>query len=72
MVPAPDGLTLDGLNISQETMEELLRVDSGDWLAETEQTGMFFEKFGSRFPEELRQEHMRLSQRLGAVAGAGR
>ena len=72
MVPASDGLTLEGLNISPETMEELLRVDAGDWLAETEQTGAFFEKFGNRFPEELRQEHAQLSKRLGVVAGASR
>jgi phosphoenolpyruvate carboxykinase (GTP) len=72
MVPASDGLTLDGLNISPKTMEELLRVDAGDWQAETEQTGAFFEKFGDRFPEELRQEHAKLSKRLGVVAGASR
>jgi len=72
MVPASDGLTLEGLNISSGTMEELLRVDAGDWQAETEQAGAFFEKFGSRFPEELRQEHAQLSKRLGVVAGANR
>ncbi len=34
-VPTRDALTLDGLNISEKTMEELLRVDPSDWAART-------------------------------------
>jgi len=66
MVPTKDALTLDGLNISPETMADLLSVDPADWLAETEQTGAFFEKFGDRFPQALREEHTQLRKRLGA------
>ena len=51
-----------------ETMKELLRVDTADWVNETEQTGDFFKIFGSRFPKELRDEHAQLSKRLGVVA----
>ncbi len=69
-VPARGALTLDGLNVSQDTMEELLRVDAADWLVESQGTAAFFEKFGPRFPKELRDEHTQLEKRLGIVAGA--
>ena len=70
-VPTQDALTLDGLNISRETMNELLRVDPSDWAKENEDTATFFKKFGNDLPKELRQEHDQLVRRLGAVASAG-
>ncbi|HEX2713913.1 MAG TPA: phosphoenolpyruvate carboxykinase (GTP) [Candidatus Acidoferrales bacterium] len=63
-VPTPDTLTLDGLNISRDTMEELMRVNPDDWQAELEASAKFFEQFGKRLPEELRQEHEQLGRRL--------
>jgi len=63
-VPTPNSLTLDGLSLSRESLEELLRVDAADWVAEEEATGKFFEKFGKRLPEEIRKEHKALSDRL--------
>ncbi|HEY4742550.1 MAG TPA: phosphoenolpyruvate carboxykinase (GTP) [Candidatus Acidoferrales bacterium] len=59
-VPAPGSLTLDGLNISREALNELLRVDPVDWATETESSGAFLAKFGDRLPAELRQEHEKL------------
>jgi len=69
-VPAPGSLTLDGLDISADTMEQLLRVDTNVWADEHEGIGKFFEKFGKRLPEELRQEQEKLGQRLQHVAVA--
>jgi phosphoenolpyruvate carboxykinase (GTP) len=69
-VPAPGALDLKGLDISDETMQKLLDVDAGVWADEHEAIGKFFEKFGSRLPEELRQEHEKLGQRLQRVAVA--
>ena len=63
-VPTPNSLTLDGLSLSRETLDELLRVDATDWVAEEEATGKFFEKFGKRLPEAIREEHKALSDRL--------
>ena len=71
-VPTADALTLDGLDISREAMEELLRVNPVDWVAETEETGVFFEKFGDRLPGELREQHAQLAGRLGISAKAMR
>jgi aspartate/methionine/tyrosine aminotransferase len=55
-VPADDSLDLAGLAVSDETMEKLLAVDSGEWLAETESVAEFFTQFGDRFPRELREQ----------------
>ena len=63
-VPTPDGLTLDGLEVSRSTMEELLRVSPADWTTELEDTKKFFEQFGRRLPPELHEEHAQLAQRF--------
>jgi phosphoenolpyruvate carboxykinase (GTP) len=69
-VPPPGGLDVKGLDISEETMQKLLNVDPSVWADEHEAIGKFFEKFGSRLPEELHQEHEKLGQRLQRVAVA--
>jgi len=69
-VPAPGSLTLDGLNISPETMEKLLHVDTSVWADEHDAIAKFFEKFGKRLPGELQQEQEKLGQRLQHVAVA--
>jgi phosphoenolpyruvate carboxykinase (GTP) len=67
-VPTPDAMTLDGLSIAPEKLRELLRVDPADWTQELEGIGKFFERFGRRLPDELRQEQKELAQRLGRAA----
>jgi phosphoenolpyruvate carboxykinase (GTP) len=69
-VPTPNGLTLDRLNISRENIEELLRVNPEDWEEDLADSNEFFQKFGSRLPHELREEHEKLSRRLDRVSGA--
>jgi phosphoenolpyruvate carboxykinase (GTP) len=71
-VPARGALTLDGLNISPETVDELLHVDPEDWEQELADTNEFFQKFGNRLPGELRDEHDKLTRRLGRSAGVTR
>jgi phosphoenolpyruvate carboxykinase (GTP) len=72
LVPTPDALTLDGLDISPAAVEELLRVHAADWLNEAAETKAFLARFADRLPRELMQEHGRLVQRLGRSVGAGR
>ena len=67
-VPTPNGITLDGLDVSPETMRELLRVDSSDWANEHADVGKFFERFGDRLPDEIREEHARLGERLHQIS----
>jgi phosphoenolpyruvate carboxykinase (GTP) len=63
-VPTPKSLMLDGLSISPDTLGELLSVDPSAWAEESRAVGKFFEEFGDRLPEPLRQEHRALNERL--------
>ena len=69
-VPTRHALTLDGLDISPETVQELLRVDPADWQKEAEEVGKFFTKFGDRLPAKISDERLRLSERLNLVTSA--
>ena len=71
-VPAMNGLTLDGLKISNEVLNELLRVNPQDWESEIGDTKDFFAKFGNRLPREIREEHEELARRFSRVAGVAR
>jgi phosphoenolpyruvate carboxykinase (GTP) len=63
-VPARNALTLDGLQISSEAVDELLRVNPEDWEDDLADSRQLFDKFGGRLPRELREEHEKLSRRL--------
>ena len=69
-VPTRTGLTLDGLKISSEAIDELLRVNAEDWESELGDTKQFFDKFSDRLPRELLEEHRRLSQRFQRTVSA--
>ena len=71
-VPAANALTLDGLNITPQQMDQLLEVNPEDWEQELADTSEFFQKFGNRLPDELRREHHNLTTRFDRVAGAAR
>src|SRR5580658_9186381 len=71
-VPAPNALTLDGLNIAPDAVEELLRVAPEDWEQELVDSKEFLQKFGDRLPRAIRDEHDKLSGRLGSAAGVAR
>jgi phosphoenolpyruvate carboxykinase (GTP) len=71
-VPSRNALTLDGMNLSPQTVDELLRVDPMDWEQELVDSKEFLQKFGSRLPREIREEHDKLSGRLGHSAGVAR
>jgi phosphoenolpyruvate carboxykinase (GTP) len=63
-VPAKNGLTLDGVKISNEALDELLSVNPADWEPEMEDTKQFFAKFGDRLPREIREEQEKLARRF--------
>jgi phosphoenolpyruvate carboxykinase (GTP) len=67
-LPTPQSLDLSGLNLPEESLRRLLSVDVEAWTHELADMKAFFEKFGSRLPEELWQEHDRLSHRLSLEA----
>jgi len=63
-IPTAESLTLDGMQISRDALDELLRIDPGDWADETRATGEFLAKFGDRLPAAIREEHQALASRL--------
>ncbi|TMP90036.1 MAG: phosphoenolpyruvate carboxykinase (GTP) [Verrucomicrobia bacterium] len=63
-VPAKNGMTLDGMKISDEALSELLSVNTADWENELEDSKQFLMKFGARLPQEIREEHAKVSKRF--------
>jgi phosphoenolpyruvate carboxykinase (GTP) len=64
-MPTPDALNLDGLNLSRDTIEQLLRVSKDEWKTETDNQKTFYDGFGVRVPQGIRQEFDALRKRLG-------
>ena len=64
LVPAPGSLDLEGLDITKEQMDELLRVDNSEWRAEVPLIHEHFAKFGERLPSELAAQVDALEHRL--------
>jgi phosphoenolpyruvate carboxykinase (GTP) len=63
-VPAPGAIDLDGLDVSKEDMEELLRVDASEWKAELPLIREHFDTFGSHLPSELYDSLADLERRV--------
>jgi len=69
-VPAKNGLTLDGIKVSDEALNELLRVNPEEWEAEMEDSKQFLSKFGKRLPRQISEEHDKLARRFQRVVTA--
>jgi len=69
-VPAAGALDLDGLDMSPEALEELLRVEPADWKAQLPQVREHFAQFGDRLPPALREQLDALERRLAGGSAA--
>jgi phosphoenolpyruvate carboxykinase (GTP) len=69
-VPAKNGLTLDGLKVSDEALNELLHVNPEDWEPEMEDSRQFLSKFGARLPRQIDEEQEKLARRFQRVVSA--
>jgi len=69
-VPTPSSLTLDGLSISRDTLNELLAVNPNDWAEEEKAVDQFFARLGSHLPAALCQEQKALASRLSGASVA--
>ncbi len=63
-VPTRDSLDTSGLDLTDEQLDLLLRVDPQVWKEEAGLIPPDYEKFGDRLPQELWDEHRALVQRL--------
>jgi phosphoenolpyruvate carboxykinase (GTP) len=66
LVPAKGAIETEGLNVSEEQMEELLTVDPEELATSVPAIHEHFAQFGDRLPPELREELGRLQERLEA------
>jgi phosphoenolpyruvate carboxykinase (GTP) len=64
-VPAAGAIDTEGLDISEEAMTELLKVDAEEWRAQLPQMKEHFASFGDRLPDALRTQLKTLEERLG-------
>ena len=55
-VPEIDDLDMEGLDISKETLADLLNVDKDIWKDEAAGIEEFYKKFGDRLPAELKKQ----------------
>ncbi len=71
-LPTMDALDLSGLDMDQDAIAELLRVEIDNWLGELPSMRELYERFGDKVPAELHQEindlQTRLEQAKQAVA----
>lgn len=64
LVPCEGGIDIDGLDVTDEQMNELLNVDSEDWLSEIESIREHYKRFEEKLPQVLAEELDALESRL--------
>ncbi|MFI4859968.1 MAG: phosphoenolpyruvate carboxykinase (GTP) [Phycisphaerales bacterium JB063] len=64
MLPTPASLDLDGLDMPEKDLAELLEVDAGMWLQQIPSFRAHYAKFGEKLPKRLADQLDQLEQRL--------
>lgn len=66
--PKPEDINIEGLDITVDTIKELLSVDKASWLEDIDREGTgieaFYAKFGNKLPAEMRKQLDALKARL--------
>jgi phosphoenolpyruvate carboxykinase (GTP) len=65
VVPRPEDLDLDGLDMSADKVAAALEIDNDAWKAEVPGIREYFERFGDRMPQQLVDQLDELEARLG-------
>ncbi|MEO8746375.1 MAG: phosphoenolpyruvate carboxykinase (GTP) [Rhodanobacter sp.] len=68
IVPGPGELHMDGLDLDQAHLRELLAVDNAGWQAEIDDAETYLESFAPRLPEPLRRERSRIAKALATTS----
>ena len=66
LLPTPGSIDISGLDVSDDDMAELLRVDEGEWRAEVPSIEEHYAQFGDHLPPALRTQLESLAERVGA------
>ncbi len=64
-VPKPEDIDLEGLDVSEDTIRELLTIDTAAWKEDLANIKDFYKQVGDRIPAELYEELKGLEERLG-------
>jgi phosphoenolpyruvate carboxykinase (GTP) len=65
-VPTPKAIDRAGLDLSDDVMRQLLRVDRSEWSEAVNGQREYFDTFGDHLPREIREEHEALARRVVA------
>ena len=63
-VPKAEDINIEGLDISLDTVKDLLSVDKAHWLEDIDNIKAFYDKIGKTVPTELREELAKLEENL--------
>ncbi len=63
-MPTEDALDVNGLDVSEADMKELLKIEKDEWLAEVESIKEHYAKYGENMPKELVEQLNALEARL--------
>lgn len=63
-VPRPEDINLEGLDITKDTLSEILYIDKELWKKEAQGVREFYKSFGDRLPKELLRELEKLEKNL--------
>jgi phosphoenolpyruvate carboxykinase (GTP) len=64
-LPVIEELNLEGVDVTPADLDELFALDPQSWKAEADMTQEYFEQFGDRVPQAMRDELAALRERLG-------
>ena len=65
-IPVISQFNVDGLEISDEALEQVFEINAESWLTEAQLTGEFLESFGKHTPAEMMNQLGELEQRLAS------
>lgn len=63
-LPKHEDISLEGIDVSKETLKDLLSVDKKLWLDDATAVEEFYGKIGETLPKELKEELTKLKKRL--------
>ena len=66
-IPTKESLYLDGLDITDAQMDELLKIEKDDWIAEVASIKEHYANYGPKMPKELLDELTALEERVSKM-----
>jgi phosphoenolpyruvate carboxykinase (GTP) len=63
-IPTRTSVNTQGLDMTDDQWDELMRIDAGDWIQEVKRSREFLDTFGSKLPQDLNNQCDQLQKRL--------